>query len=450
MATNSSPPACTGGVSRRGLLAGGAALAGAGLLGRGEAVAGAARSGPHRRRAAGSPRPPVPPPVVLEGGTLLDPLTGEVTEDAIVVLAKGKVLAAGPASRMAGARAHGPARRSSTWRGDGSCPGCSMPTPTRPPSRRPGARCRAAPRPSASRPRRSTRTSRSRRSPSGSRPRIPTVQPSGLFVRPLTGDQVLSDPGAGAAGARCRTVPDPGAAALPRAREPQPRRRPHQDLGDAAGGRVRAGSRRSRPTTSISSARSCRPARPRPVMCHSHGADGCHAAVEAGVTSLEHGTFVSDETLRLMKRRGTYFVADDLGRHGPRRSPAASTTSRAWPSAARRCCRCSGPPCRRRRSSASRSPRAPTPATRRTPSPASPPRCSSSARRACRRWTRCGRRRPPRRGCSALERVAGRISERVRRGRGRGRRQPARGPGDLQTRSSIVHAGAIARNELEG
>jgi imidazolonepropionase-like amidohydrolase len=46
----------------------------------------------------------------------------------------------------------------------------------------------------------------------------------------------------------------------------------------------------------------------RPVMCHSHGAEGCQAAVEAGVTSLEHGTFVSDETLALMRRRGTYFT----------------------------------------------------------------------------------------------------------------------------------------------
>ena len=40
-------------------------------------------------------RPPVPAPLVVEGGTLLDPLTGHVVEDAVVVLARGVVLAAG-------------------------------------------------------------------------------------------------------------------------------------------------------------------------------------------------------------------------------------------------------------------------------------------------------------------------------------------------------------------
>ncbi|MGE0814430.1 MAG: amidohydrolase family protein [Vicinamibacterales bacterium] len=45
-----------------------------------------------------------------------------------------------------------------------------------------------------------------------------------------------------------------------------------------------------------------------PVMAHAHGAEGALAAVRAGVRSIEHGTFLSDETLRLMAARGTYFV----------------------------------------------------------------------------------------------------------------------------------------------
>ena len=48
-------------------------------------------------------------------------------------------------------------------------------------------------------------------------------------------------------------------------------------------------------------------AKPLPVMCHSHGTEGCQAAVEAGVGTLEHGTFVSERTLDLMARRGTYY-----------------------------------------------------------------------------------------------------------------------------------------------
>jgi imidazolonepropionase-like amidohydrolase len=45
-----------------------------------------------------------------------------------------------------------------------------------------------------------------------------------------------------------------------------------------------------------------------PVMCHAHGDEGARAAVRAGVRSIEHGTYLSDSTLALMKQRGTYFV----------------------------------------------------------------------------------------------------------------------------------------------
>ncbi|MGQ0538611.1 MAG: amidohydrolase family protein [Gemmatimonadaceae bacterium] len=45
-----------------------------------------------------------------------------------------------------------------------------------------------------------------------------------------------------------------------------------------------------------------------PVMAHAHGDEGAYAAVRAGVKSIEHGTYLSDSTLRLMKVRGTFFV----------------------------------------------------------------------------------------------------------------------------------------------
>lgn len=44
------------------------------------------------------------------------------------------------------------------------------------------------------------------------------------------------------------------------------------------------------------------------VMVHAHGDEGGRAAVEAGAVSIEHGTFLSRETLELMKQKGTYLV----------------------------------------------------------------------------------------------------------------------------------------------
>jgi imidazolonepropionase-like amidohydrolase len=44
------------------------------------------------------------------------------------------------------------------------------------------------------------------------------------------------------------------------------------------------------------------------VMAHAHGDEGAYAAVKAGVRSIEHGTYLSDSTLALMKQRGTFLV----------------------------------------------------------------------------------------------------------------------------------------------
>ena len=45
-----------------------------------------------------------------------------------------------------------------------------------------------------------------------------------------------------------------------------------------------------------------------PVMVHAHGDEGARAAVLAGARSIEHGSYLSEETLALMKERGTWFV----------------------------------------------------------------------------------------------------------------------------------------------
>jgi imidazolonepropionase-like amidohydrolase len=44
------------------------------------------------------------------------------------------------------------------------------------------------------------------------------------------------------------------------------------------------------------------------VAAHAHGTEGMKRAVEAGVDSIEHGTFMTDEVIALMKARGTYYV----------------------------------------------------------------------------------------------------------------------------------------------
>jgi len=46
----------------------------------------------------------------------------------------------------------------------------------------------------------------------------------------------------------------------------------------------------------------------RKAAAHAHGTDGINAAVRAGVDSIEHGTYLDDESIRLMKERGTYYV----------------------------------------------------------------------------------------------------------------------------------------------
>ena len=45
------------------------------------------------------------------------------------------------------------------------------------------------------------------------------------------------------------------------------------------------------------------------TAAHAHGPRGILAAVRAGVDSIEHGTFVDEAGVRIMKERGTYFSA---------------------------------------------------------------------------------------------------------------------------------------------
>lgn len=46
------------------------------------------------------------------------------------------------------------------------------------------------------------------------------------------------------------------------------------------------------------------------VAVHAHGADGIETAIRAGVDSVEHASLISDEGLRMAKRKGTYLSMD--------------------------------------------------------------------------------------------------------------------------------------------
>jgi len=44
------------------------------------------------------------------------------------------------------------------------------------------------------------------------------------------------------------------------------------------------------------------------TAAHAHGAQGAKVAIRAGIDSIEHGSFLDEEALRMMKARGTYLV----------------------------------------------------------------------------------------------------------------------------------------------
>jgi imidazolonepropionase-like amidohydrolase len=59
-------------------------------------------------------------------------------------------------------------------------------------------------------------------------------------------------------------------------------------------------------------------ARKRKVAAHAHGAEGARRAIRAGVDSIEHGSFLDDEALELMKRKGTFYVPTAMALRGVR------------------------------------------------------------------------------------------------------------------------------------
>ncbi|MGY0019740.1 amidohydrolase family protein [Streptomyces sp. cg35] len=282
-------------LTRRGVLAASAALAGtATALTAGSAPAAAAPKSPARTG-----------DLVVEGGTLLDPATGEVTEDAVVVIRAGVVRAAGsrddvdvPAG-MPRLDAHG------HWMLPGLIDAhIHLNT---------AAEARDAVRQGAT----SARSGSTNfyqdiavRELARQAPELaPRLRAAGIFVTPDLGDTVLADPdltplarlknGVRSAEALRRVVQvnlARGAdvvktrvnerAGLPE-QDPLAQVYSHEQLAEVVAAARRGG---------------------KGVLCHSYSEQGCHDAVTAGIRSLEHGVFVAERTLREMRRRGTYFT----------------------------------------------------------------------------------------------------------------------------------------------
>jgi len=54
----------------------------------------------------------------------------------------------------------------------------------------------------------------------------------------------------------------------------------------------------------------------RKTAAHAHGAEGAKRAIRAGINSIEHGSFLDDEALDMMKARGTYLVPTLMAAQG--------------------------------------------------------------------------------------------------------------------------------------
>ena len=72
----------------------------------------------------------------------------------------------------------------------------------------------------------------------------------------------------------------------------------------------------------------------RKVAAHCHGDEAARIAIAAGVDSIEHGSFLQDDTLRLMKQKGVYlvptlFAGYWVGEKADRFPPAIAVKARA-------------------------------------------------------------------------------------------------------------------------
>ncbi|GGV35819.1 Xaa-Pro dipeptidase [Streptomyces longisporoflavus] len=296
MCVESVPPPSSR-LTRRGVLAGAAALAGTTAALTAAAPRANASTAREGRRTGGD--------LVVEGGTLLDPATGEVTEDAVVVIADGVVRSAGRRGKAAvpeGAEvldAHG------RW----ILPGlveAHIHLNTATEARDAVLLGATSARSGSTNFYQDIAVRELAREAPGQAPRL---RAAGIFVTPDLGDTILADPEL-----------TPLAKLREGVRSPEALRRV-VEVNLARGADViktrvneRAGLPEQDPLAQVydreqlSAVVAAARRGGKGVLCHSYSEKGCHDAVMAGIRSLEHGAFVGERTLHEMRRRGTYFT----------------------------------------------------------------------------------------------------------------------------------------------
>ena len=287
-------------LTRRGAIAGAAAAAGAAALARPQRVG--AQDVAEEDGAGRAPRR-IAPPLTLTGARLLDPASGEVTEGATIVFARGLVRRAGRDAR--------PARGGRVIDVAGAFVLPGLLDAHVHASTVASARLAVA---GGATTIRSASTSffqdvglRALGEQGGLG--VPRTLAAGLFVTPNLGDSILADP---------RLAPL--AALQEGVRSPEALR--HVVRVNIARGvdliktrsTERAGLAEQDPRVQVYDERQIRVVvnaarRVRGgVASHGHGDEGIRDSVLAGVRSVEHGTFASAATLDLMRARGTYLV----------------------------------------------------------------------------------------------------------------------------------------------
>lgn len=297
-------------VPRRGILAGAAALAGISVA----SLAAQLGSAPAARAAGntsgpGYPdRPASPPPMIIEGGTIVDPKTGNAVQDGVLVLEGGKVTAAGTReeTRRAVAALAGRARivdASGRWVLPGLIDVHVHANAL--------SDARAILQGGAT----SVRSGSSSfyqdvalaALPAWAAGASPRMSPAGLFISPDLGASLLADPDLAPLASLAGGVTAPtDLAYLTRVNL----KRGAQVIKTRAN--PRAGLAEQDPRELVYNydqlSAVVQAAGKAGVLCHAYSAEGIDGAVRAGVRSIEHGVFVSEETISRMARRGTYFT----------------------------------------------------------------------------------------------------------------------------------------------
>jgi imidazolonepropionase-like amidohydrolase len=248
------------------------------------------------------------PPLIIEGGTIVDPKTGDAVEDGVVVLDGGKVTAAGTRdeTRKAVAAVAGRAQvlnASGRWVLPGLVDVHVHANAL--------ADARAILHGGAT----SVRSGSSSfyqdvalaALPEWAPGVSPRMTPAGLFISPDLGDSLLADPDLAPLATLSGGVKETSDLAyLTR-------------VNLSRGAKViktranpRAGLPEQDPRELVYNQEQLsavvKAANGAGVLCHAYSAEGIDGAVRAGVRSVEHGVFVSENTIAEMARRGTFFT----------------------------------------------------------------------------------------------------------------------------------------------